>query len=158
MGLDDIGYHTISNVIESWELGKQRFGCIEEVGMEILLKLFQLDPSTKTVFGFKEHQDVIGHPMLRMGVLVHSESIIKIIDGVLALLGPDIETLEILLSEQGARHVRMGVKPEHLPLLGDACREALSEIIPEDKWTPDVDASWKELFSELTAEMVKSMT
>jgi len=90
MGLEDITYRSFSMVIESWELARQRFGCSEEVSMAILLKLFKMDPSTKPVFSFKEDQDVECNPIVRMGVLVHAEIVIKIIDGVLGLLGPDI--------------------------------------------------------------------
>jgi len=157
MGLEDITYHSISMVMESWELARQRFGCSEEVSMTILLKLFKMDPSTKPVFGFKEDQDVECSPIVRMGVLVHAENVIKIIDGVLGLLGPDLDTLEMLLSEQGARHVRMGVKPQHIPLLGDACREALSEIMEDGKFTNEMDKAWQDLFGELASVMIKSM-
>jgi len=41
--------------------------------MSILLKLFDLDPSTKVVFGFKENQDVVNSPMNRMGILIHAK-------------------------------------------------------------------------------------
>ena len=158
MGLEDISYRTISCVLESWELGRQKFSCSEEVSVSILLKLFEKDSSTKTVFGFQPDQDVVNSsPIVRMGILVHAGNIIQSIDSVLSLLGPDTETLELLLAEQGRRHLRMGVQPEHVPLLGEACREALSEIIPSDKWTEEVDTAWKDLFGEVSAEMVKSM-
>jgi len=90
MGLDDLHYHTIGIVLETWELGRQKFGNSKELSMSILLKLFEMDPSTKIVFGFAEDQDVVSNPFVRMGILVHAENIIKIIDGVLSLLGPNI--------------------------------------------------------------------
>ena len=159
MGLEDITYHSICTVLESWEMGRQKFSCNEEVSMTILLKLFEKDPSTMLVFGFQPGQNMVNaNPMVRMGILVHAGNLIQSIDSVLSLLGPDTETLEMLLAEQGRRHVRMGVKPQHVPLLGEACREALSEIIPKDKWTNEVESAWKELFGEISAEMVKSMT
>lgn len=161
MGLEDISYSSISKVMETWELSRQKFGCCEEVGTAILMKMFRMDPSTMPVFGLKEDQHVHilveTNPMIRMSVLVHSQNIIKIIDGILSLLGPDHEMLEALLSDQGQRHLRMGVKPEHISLLGDASREVLSQILPKEKWNIDTDNAWKELFSELTTIMVKSM-
>lgn len=161
MGLDDISYHSISKVMETWELGRQKFGCSEEVGMDILMNMFKMDPTTMPVFGLKEDQDVstlvANNPMIRMSILVHSKNIIKIIDGILSLLGPDHEMLEVLLSEQGQRHLRMGVKPVHISLLGDACREALSRILPKGRWNTDTDNAWKELFGELTKTMIKGM-
>jgi len=158
MGLDDISYRTIAIVMDSWELARQKFACEEEVGMQILFKLFKLDPSTKQVFGFKETQDIEGNPMLRMGALIHAASIIRMLDSILALVGPDIETLEVLLAEQGERHTRLGVKASHIPIFGDACRQALSEIIEEGKFTDAMGKAWQDLFSELSAEMLKSMS
>ena len=157
MGLVDISYSSINSVMTSWELARQVYGCTEEVGMSILFNLFRMDKSTKTVFGFTETQNIECNPMLRMGVLVHGANIVQMIDSFLALLGPDIDTLEILLAEQGERHARIGVKPSHILLLGDACRTALAEIIADEKWTTKMDEAWKELFGAMSAEMIKSM-
>lgn len=161
MGLEDISYGTISKVMQAWEQGRQRFACSEEVGIEILLKLFRLDPTTKQVFGFKEGQDIDQalrtNPLIRMGVLVHAENLIKNIDSVVALLGPDVDLLEELLTEQGARHKRLGVRPTQIPFMGDACREALSEIFPNDVWTTEMDKAWQDLFREISNIMIKAM-
>ena len=157
MGLDDIGYKQTSLVMESWELCGQRFSCREEVGLQILLELFRLDPSTKVFFGFRPNQDVVSNPLLRMGALVHGQNFIKMIDAVLGLLGPDTELLGTLLVEQGERHARMGVKQKHIPLLGQACRGVLSNLVSQQKWTTEVDAAWRDVFDELSSEMVKGM-
>ena len=157
MGLDDISYKQMSMVLESWELCGQRFSCREDVGLKILLELFRLDPLTKAVFGFRPNQDVGGHPLLRMGALVHGLNFIKMIDAVLGLLGPDTELLAMLLAEQGARHTRAGVKPSHIRLLGEACRGVLSKLVPEQQWTSEVDSAWRDVFDELSSEMVKGM-
>lgn len=157
MGLDDISYATVSDVIESWELGRQSFACVETVGMSVMLKLFEMDPATKTLFGFRVNQDIASNPLARMGVLVHGENFMNSIDELLSLVGPDIDMLEMLLAEEGARHKKMGVKPEHILLMGEACRQALSEILPKEKWSSQKDAAWRELFAELSAEMIKSM-
>lgn len=161
MGLDDVSYGTISKVINTWEQSRQRFACSEEMGIEILLNLFRLDPTTKAVFGFKEGQDLdlamTSNPLIRMGVLVHAANIVKSIDAVIALLGPDVDTLEVLLAEIGLKHKRMGILPSQVSFMGDACREALAEIIPTTLWSTDMDKAWRELFRELTDAMVKSM-
>jgi hypothetical protein len=127
--VNDMSYQTISRVLASWDLARQRFGCEEKVGIEILFRLFRMEPETKVVFGFKPTQDIENHPMLRMGVLVHGAHIVKMLDGVLALLGPDAEMLEEILGQLGQRHQRHGVKTEYFSLLGDAIRETLASII-----------------------------
>ena len=158
MGLEDICYKQISMVMESWELCAQRFSCREEVGLQILLELFQLDPSIKLVFGFQLKQDVGKSPLLRMGALVHGVSIVKMIDSLLGLLGPDTELLAILLAEQGERHARMGVKTTHVCLLGQACKKVISALVPEKDWTADVDTAWTDVFNEVSSEMIAVMS
>ena len=151
-----MSYTSISKVIASWELARQKFGCDEKIGTDILFIIFRVEPETKAVFGFRPTQDVENHPMLRMGVLVHGMSLVKMLDSVLALLGPDIEMLEEILGQLGQRHQKHGVKKEYFPLLGDAIRETLSSIIG-DKFTDSDDAAWKEVFGELAAEIVNGM-
>ncbi len=152
----NIGYRSIARVLESWELARQKYGSVEELGTEILFHLFRAEPESKTVFGFKPNQAIENHPLLRMGVLVHGTRIVDMLDGVLMLLGPDTELLEEILSQQGKRHERHGVKKEYFSLLGDAVRGAISEILG-DKFTDEHDAAWRELFVELSAEIMKSM-
>lgn len=154
--VNDISYKTISRVLKSWELARQRFGSEEKVGTEILLRLFRAEPEAKEVFGFKLTQDIENHPMLRMGVLVHGAHVVKMLDGVLSLLGPDVEMLEEILSQLGRRHLMHGVKKEYFPLLGNAIREAISLIIG-DNYTDEDDLAWKEVFNELSTEIVKAM-
>lgn len=78
--------------------------------------------------------------MLRMCVLVHGARIVTMLDGVLSLLGPNVDMLEEILGQLGQRHMRFVVKNEYFPLLGDAVREALSSIIG-DKFTYEDDAA-----------------
>lgn len=95
--------------------------------------------------------------MLRMGVLIHGAHIVKMMDIVLSLLGPDVEMLEEILGQLGQRHQMRGVKKEYFPLLGDAIRETLSLMIG-DKYTDEDDAAWKEVYDALSAEIVKAIT
>ena len=157
MGLDDINFKQISMVMESWELCAQRFSCREEVGLQILLELFQMDPSIKLVFGFQPKQDVGKNPLLRMGALVHGVNIVKMIDSLLGLIGPDTELLAILLAEQGERHARLGVKATHVPLLGQACKKVIRTLVPENEWKVEFDAAWTDVFHEVSSEMIKTM-
>ncbi len=146
-------YQSISKVIESWELARQRYGSVEEVGTQILLNLFRSEPAAKTVFGFKPNQDVENHPLLRMGVLVHGARIVEMLDGVLMLLGPDTELLEDIFDQLGQLQQINRVKTEYFCLLGDAVREALSTIMG-DNYTDDIDEAWKDVVGALAAEII----
>jgi hemoglobin-like flavoprotein len=156
MVLADLGYHHINAVIETWELARQRHGCEEQLGLATLFNLFDLDSSTKAVFGFKPNQDVKNHPMLRMGALTHAVKIIQMLDSVLSLLGPDVETLEEILSQLGARHTRIGVTKEHFSLLGRAVTKAVRDTIGDD-WTDGASEAWDEVYRELSQEITKGM-
>ena len=123
---------------------------------KILFSLFRAAPEAKAVFGFQPSQDVENHPMLRMGVLVHGARIVTMLDVVLSLLGPDIESFEEVLAQVGQRHVRMGVKKEHFCLLGDSIREVIASIIG-DEFTDEDDEAWKEVFVLVTGTILMSM-
>lgn len=148
-----LSYPSISKVIESWELARQKYGSEEEVGTQILLNLFRAEPAAKTVFGFKPNQDVENHPLLRMGVLVHGARIVEMLDGVLMLLGPDTELLEDMLGQLGQLQQIHRVKKEYFCLLGNAVRATLSAIM-EDSYTDDIDAAWEDVVGALAAEII----
>jgi hemoglobin-like flavoprotein len=154
----DYKYSTISKMLSSWELARQKYGSDEEVGTEIMLALFELDPTIKVVFGFRVDQNNIHtNPLLRMGVLVHAKHIMQMLDCVLSMLGPDTDTLSEVLKDVGRRHVRRGVRKEHVPLLIVAIQKTLKEIIGEDEWTKEIQDGWQDVFDDLSAEIVSCM-
>jgi hemoglobin-like flavoprotein len=154
--LEEMSYSSISKVLESWELSRQKFGCPEEVGTTILFNLFDQAPETKIIFGFRKDDDVEGNPMLRMGLLVHGLRMIEMLDGVLNLLGPDTEILEEVLSGMGKRHEKLGVRKEHMESFGIAVRDALAEIM-DDEWTDSMEDAWIEVLECLTEILIKDM-
>jgi hemoglobin-like flavoprotein len=156
MMLEDMNYSSISKVLESWELSRQKFGCPEEVGTMILLNLFDQAPETKTIFGFKKEDNIEANPMLRMGLLVHGARMVEMLDSVLDLLGPDTDLLVEVISGLGKRHQKLGVEKEHFELLGRAVRDALAEIMG-DSWTDAIEDSWIEIFDTLTDLIVRGM-
>jgi hemoglobin-like flavoprotein len=151
-----MSYSAIAKVLDSWELSRQKYGCDEEVGTEILLNLFRLDPTSKAVFGFRANQNIESNPLLRMGVLVHAARIVQMLDCVISLLGPDTDTLEEILSQLGERHKKHGVKKEFFPLLIKAVCEALGDILG-DQWNDDIQAAWEDLFGDMAQVIVDAM-
>ena len=151
-----MNYNDISKVLDSWERARQKYGSDEEVGTEIILNLFRLDKTTKTVFGFKENQNIESSPLLRMGVLVHATRIIHMLDCVISLLGPDTDTLEEILSQLGERHKKHGVKKEHFGMLVKAVCQALGDIIGAE-WTDETHNAWKVIFGDVAEVIGDSM-
>jgi hemoglobin-like flavoprotein len=152
----DLNYSQISVVIETWELARQIHGCEEGLGIEMLLNLFDLDPSTKTVFGFQADQNVRGRPMLRMGALTHGIKMLHMLDSVLSMLGPDTDILEELLDQFGEKHSRLGVKVDYFPLLGKALCRALQDVL-KDLWTEEVNEAWAVVYKALSDGITKNM-
>lgn len=153
----EISYQSISNVLSCWEHANQKYSCREDIGNEILLELFDVEPEIKVIFGFQPHQmNIEANPMFRMGLIVHGLRIVNMIDQVLDLMGPDTDVLNEILQEQARRHQKHGVKKEHFAHMGTAIRRALSKILDNDVFTTEVDNAWKEMFDILSATIVQS--
>jgi hemoglobin-like flavoprotein len=152
--IDDLSYRSISLILKSLEQAKQNE---EKLGIDTLLRLFELEPETKTIFGFPVKGKIKATGMQRIGLLIHGKRIVNMIEGTYALLGPDIDLLEEFLSDLGRRHVSYGVKPRYFQYLGQAFREVLKDILG-DLWTDEIDRAWEAVFREITAEMTKSMS
>jgi hemoglobin-like flavoprotein len=154
---EEITFQAVSGVLSCWERANQKYSCREDIGNKILLELFEVEPETRLVFGFKPHQtNIEENPMLRMGLMVHGLRIVHMIDQILSLMGPDSDVLDAILLEQVERHKKHGVKKEHFAHMGTAIRGALSKILEEDVYTAVVDNHWKEIFDILSATIVQS--
>jgi len=155
--MSSISYSSISKVFDTWELARQRFASEEEIGALILLDLFQAEPATKAIFGFKSEEDT-GEKALRPRVLASGAVMVQMISGILTLLGPDMDDMMAdVFTDLGARHSRLGVKPEYFVLHGVALRKALKEVLGETKYTKEVDEAWKEVFGALSNGIIQAM-
>jgi hemoglobin-like flavoprotein len=117
-------------------------------------RLFELEPSTKKVFHLDVDMKISG--MQKMAVLIHGHRIVHMLDSVLSMLGPDMDTVEEILTQLGERHRRYGVKAEYIPLLGQAIRESLKEVIGSE-WTDSVHTSWVAVYEAISAILLKAL-
>ena len=108
-------YNTVCSVIDSWEYVRRQPKYEETVGRALFIKLFELEPEAKAIFGFKGAalDDESFTKSLRF--TRHAKYFIQMIDKALGMLGPDIELLTEILMELGVKHVAYGVKPEYFP-------------------------------------------
>lgn len=120
------------------------------------LRLFELEPRTKTVFGFTEDYNPTADELDKSGNLLHAVRMIHMFDAALSMLGPDIDTLNEVLEDLGKRHIRYQVKPHYFPYMGKAIRYALAEALG-DQYTKDVEAAWVEVYDELSGAIMKSI-
>lgn len=141
-----MNYDSISKVLDSWESARQKFGNEEEIGSKILLSLFETVPEAKAMFGLPSHAGAGNSRAFAMGLLVHGTSVVRMLDGAVSMLGPDMDMVQEILIQLSQLH---GIKVEYFLLFGDSIREALSAIIGES-FSKETDAAWKTFFSYLS--------
>jgi hemoglobin-like flavoprotein len=154
--LNDLGYSSIVQVLESWELARQKFGSVEEVGSKIMLNLLDKAPDLKAVYGFNKDDNLEVNAKLRVRAMMHGTAMFKFLDSVLNLLGPDTDMIVVIIAGLGKRHQKYGVKKEHFPLLGIAIRESLANIL-KDKWNCFLESAWVEVFREVSDAIMLEM-
>lgn len=103
MGLTDISYGAISLVMETWEQLRRIKNYEEVAGSLLFRKLFEIQPSTKVLFGFPIDVDPHSPELLASKrFLMHASYLIEMLDTALNMLGPDIELLSEIMLELGA--------------------------------------------------------
>jgi len=81
---------------------------------------------------------------------------VDMIDCAVAFLGPDLDPLEEHLRSLGKRHLKYGVKPEFLPLMGQAVLYALQKILGS-KLTLEATRDWTSIFQLIATKMALGM-
>lgn len=158
MGLTDISYGAISLVMETWEQLRRIKNYEEVAGSLLFRKLFEIQPSTKVLFGFPIDVDPHSPELLASKrFLMHASYLIEMLDTALNMLGPDIELLSEIMLELADKHVQYGVKPEFFPAMGDALLYALEELLTTDTVTKSVKLAWRETYHALSSEMIRAM-
>ena len=141
---------------ETWEIARRRPDFDEFVGTTMLLKMFEMEPETKKVFGFAIDFHPTAEELKKSGQLHIASSILQRFDASLNLVGPDYETLEEILTDLGKRHVGYGVKAHYFPFMGKAIMFAMEETLG-DKWTPETQAAWNEVYQDVSGTIMKSI-
>jgi hemoglobin-like flavoprotein len=118
--------------------------------------LFELQPRSKTVFGFTSDTNPSAGTLGHMGVLIHAIRMMHMLDTALNMLGPDTDTLREMLQQLGKRHVGYGVSPHFFPFLGQALTYALAERLG-DEWNDDLETAWLDVYEQLSGEIMKSI-
>mmetsp|Transcript_21675 Transcript_21675/g.61712 ORF Transcript_21675/g.61712 Transcript_21675/m.61712 type:complete len:120 (+) Transcript_21675:369-728(+) len=114
-----------------------------------------MEPSAVQVFSFHKNQEIdekfLGSPR----VVLHATHYMQMIDRAIDLLGPDIETLTVILAELGERHSRFGVRPSMYGPMRTALIETLEEILG-DKFTDECKLSWAQMYDAIAYDMMWS--
>jgi len=87
---------------------------------------------------------------------IHAAAMVDMIDCAVAFLGPDLDPLEEQLITLGKRHVKYGVKPQYLLVMGQAVLFALQQILGS-KFTLDDTRDWTTVFQLMSSKMALGM-
>jgi hemoglobin-like flavoprotein len=124
----------------------------------VSLRMFELEPLTKTCFGFRNDLNPSTcSGLARMGMLVHAKRLIEAIDSCLSLLGPDDELLTTLLLAAGRRHVNHGVRASYVHIMGDALLFSLAEVLGATEWTHEVEKAWISFFAVIASDVIRGI-
>mmetsp|Transcript_28200 Transcript_28200/g.43443 ORF Transcript_28200/g.43443 Transcript_28200/m.43443 type:complete len:163 (-) Transcript_28200:121-609(-) len=155
----DMSYSTVSYVIDSWEAVRRLPDYEEIVGKKLFIKLFQLEPDAKAIFGFGKIGTGNGEELPKELIdskrfTTHAKYFIQMIDKALGMLGPDIELLTEILLDLGKKHVNYGVKPEYFPSMGRALIHSVQTVLG-DGFTEDMKDAWVEVYGALSYDMIR---
>jgi len=155
---EDVSFKHVSNVTESWEKVR-RIPNFENVAGELLLrKMFELHKDFRLQFGFPENVDFNDPKVYKdKKFIMHGASLVVAVDKAIDYLGPDLEPLEMELEELGSRHVHMGAKPEHWPLVGDALFHVLEVGLGKEVFNDKLKKSYKVVYHFLAYYMIRGL-
>mmetsp|Transcript_14859 Transcript_14859/g.41046 ORF Transcript_14859/g.41046 Transcript_14859/m.41046 type:complete len:154 (+) Transcript_14859:54-515(+) len=150
--MKDIGYTSIALVVETWDQARFQTKNFEnEFGIKAVQKMFQLEPRTKSVFGYDKSEEEG-----RAHMEIHAKAFPGLIDSVIQMLGPDVEFIQEILSQVGERHRAMKVNPSFFPFMGKALLSTLEDAMGRQLNT-DERAAWEEVYEEISAIIVKEI-
>ena len=148
----EISYTAAMNVVISWDRLKTIKNYQTKLGELILARLFELDPSVKSVLGLDARADISQDAKYS----THAKQMVNMMDCAIALLGPDMDELQHDLARLGRRHAKYGVKARHLPVLETAVLHAL-EVLLGKLFTQNDRNCWQLFFYFMIMHMTEGM-
>jgi hemoglobin-like flavoprotein len=127
-----------------------------KVGGLTMLKLFELEPATKKIFGFSKDTVLTAQELEKTGAIIHAVRMIHMIDAALSMLGTDLELLNEIMLDLGKRHMGYGVSADHFPAMGNALVFAMSKVLGST-WNQMTENAWLEAYGEFSSDMAASL-
>ena len=133
---------SIFKVIACWEQARRRRGFDEIIGIEIMTTLFEMNPQAKSQFGFRPDQLVDKkNGLQRIGILIHGQRFIQMLDCLFSMLGPDEDCTEDILKDFNKESCEEGMPLHQFVLLLSALLAVMASMLG-DEWTNDLQLSW----------------
>jgi len=115
-----------------------------------------MDPMIKRMFGFEPDQVINTNGLHRMAILIHGTNIIQMLNTMFSVLGPDMDLLQTVLLDIGAKQCKLGLSPDHFMLLCRALLEVLAKAMGDD-WTAELKTAWFQVIRFFSIEISKAM-
>lgn len=107
------------------------------------------------LFGFPIDTDADSKELLTSKrFLAHAGLMLDMIDTALNMLGPDYETLTVIMNDLGKKHVRYGVTSDMFPFMGEALVETLEEFLSEEEFPAKKKEAWIDVYGKLSGDMI----
>ena len=119
--------------------------------------MFELEPECLAIFDFPPDTKY-DDPKLKDDPAFKTKGLgfFLAVDTAVQLLGPDMEPLEFQLHELGGRHVALGCKPHHWPVVGEALFHVLTTMLGE-QFTPELEESWLTIYNYWSYHMIEGL-
>eukprot|EP00523_Entomoneis_sp_CCMP467_P017105 CAMPEP_0168786768 /NCGR_PEP_ID=MMETSP0725-20121227/11448_1 /TAXON_ID=265536 /ORGANISM="Amphiprora sp., Strain CCMP467" /LENGTH=154 /DNA_ID=CAMNT_0008836939 /DNA_START=18 /DNA_END=482 /DNA_ORIENTATION=+ len=152
MMMKEITFTNIALVVETWDAARFTDKEFEEkFGYKAVKQMFEMEPRTKSVFGYDKGEDN-GNAHME----IHAKAFPRLIDSIIQMLGPDVEFVEEILGQVGDRHRAMNVNPSFFPFMGKALLVALEDSLRR-KLTDEEREAWEEVYDEIANVIVKKI-
>lgn len=87
--------------------------------------------------------------------IVHSKLFVSLLDLLVHLLGPDMDSFNDQVWEVGQRHSKYGISSLDVPILGNALLVSLEEVLGDEYFTNQIQESWRDMWRWISLAMIK---
>jgi hemoglobin-like flavoprotein len=116
--------------------------------------LFTLAPETKVLFGFDVNQMLSCKELHKNTQFVtHAVKVMKKIDSLLNMLGPDVDVLIEVLKQLGTKHRSKGVTSDMFVPFGTALLTTLECLLGPTEFDDNTKKAWETVFHSFFKEM-----
>lgn len=121
---------------------------LEGNGARVYFGMFESSPAIKVMFPFTHDEQFrrlgLQDPRLRN----HAATVMVAVGSVITGMNEDLKATKATLKALGASHGHLGVKPDMMDHLGASMINVMSELVGDDKWTPELEVAWEKVLQE----------
>ncbi|XP_018414759.1 PREDICTED: cytoglobin-1-like [Nanorana parkeri] len=144
----DLSPHQHQLLVESWALIQQD---IAKIGVIIFIRLFEVHPESKDFFLPFRNVDDLHELITSKDLRAHGLRVLSFVEKSIARID-NSDRLKELTLELGRSHYRYHAPPKYYQYVVAEFFSAIHPLL-KDKWTPELENAWKNLFTYICALM-----